>query len=196
MHRTRAAYAVHYIKQNNSDIGKSVLLVLSSRIEAWISGVKLRKYEAEKVTYKELLTVTHRMFFIADLFTNKYEDLYKGVSFDPTEMDCLRQDIEDKVAEAGYDSNCILMFENIVNAASKLKPGKHDGYHGLSSDLVINACDKLYIHIAMFLSALVVHGYVTNFLSFSTVLPIHKGKILTILTLQTTEALLLVSISD
>jgi len=55
---------------------------------------------------------------------------------------------------AGYDSNCIITFENIVNAASKLKPGKHDGHYGLSSDHVINECDKLYIHIAMLLSAL------------------------------------------
>jgi len=65
------------------------------------------------------------------------------------DMHGLKQDIEDKVAAAGYDCNCIITFENIVNAASKLKPGKHDGHYGLSSDHVINACDELYIHIAM-----------------------------------------------
>jgi len=63
-----------------------------------------------------------------------------------------------------------------VNAASKLKPGKHAGHYGLSSDHVINACDELYIHIAMLLSASVVHGYITDDLSFSTELPIPKGK--------------------
>jgi len=35
-------------------------------------------------------------------------------------------DIEDKVLAA--DSNCIITFENIVNAVSKLKPGQHDGH--------------------------------------------------------------------
>jgi len=64
-----------------------------------------------------------------------------------------------------------------MNAASKLKPGKHDGHNALSSDHVINACDELYIHIAMLLSTLVVHGYITEDLSFSTILPIPKGKI-------------------
>jgi len=58
----------------------------------------------------------------------------------------------------------------------QLKPGKHDGHCGLSLDHVINACDELYIHIAMLLSALVVHDYITDDLLFSSVLPLPKGK--------------------
>jgi len=64
MRRTHAAYhyAVRYIKQNNSGIVKQRFAnTIYSRIEAGISGVKCRKYEAEKVIYKELLTVTHRI---------------------------------------------------------------------------------------------------------------------------------------
>jgi len=38
--------------------------------------------------------------FIADLFANKHEDLYTSVRYDKTEMDGLRQDIEEKVAAA------------------------------------------------------------------------------------------------
>jgi len=48
--------------------------------------------------------------FIADLFANKYEDLYTSVRYDQTEMDGLSQDIEDKVAAAGFDTNCIITF--------------------------------------------------------------------------------------
>jgi len=43
-------------------------------------------------------------------------------------MDVLGQDDEDIVAAAGHDSYCIIMFENIVNAVSKLEPAKHDVY--------------------------------------------------------------------
>jgi len=63
-------------------------------------------------------------------------------------MDVLRQDIEDKVAVAGYDSNCILTFENIVNTASKLKPGKHDGHVYLVSTqtmLLMHATSYIFI---------------------------------------------------
>jgi len=48
----------------------------------------------------------------------------------------------------------------------------------VSPRTMINAYDELYIFIAMLLSALVVIDYVTDDLSFSTVLPIPKGKIL------------------
>jgi len=41
---------------------------------------------------------------------------------------------------------------------------------GLSSDHVKNACDELYIHIAILLSSLVVHGcLITDDLALSTV---------------------------
>jgi len=70
--------------------------------------------------------------FMADLFANKWKDLDASLRYDQTEMDGLRQDIEDKVATVGYGSYCITTFENTVNAASKLKSGKHDGHVGLS----------------------------------------------------------------
>ena len=63
----------------------------------------------------------------------------------------------------------------MTDAVNKLKPGKHDGHLGLSSNHIGKACDELHIHIAMLLSSLVVHRYATV-LSFSTVLPTPKGK--------------------
>jgi hypothetical protein len=61
-------------------------------------------------------------------------------------MDALRLEIEEKVKESGYDSNCLITFNGITNAASKLKPVERDGNLDLSSDHVSNACD---IHIAL-----------------------------------------------
>jgi hypothetical protein len=92
-------------------------------------------------------------------------------------MDGLRRDTEDKVNDVGYDSNCIIKFADIMIAVSKLKPGKHDGHFGLSSDHVINACDELFIHIAMLMSALVVQGYVTDYSTFSTCCPYPRVKV-------------------
>jgi hypothetical protein len=59
---------------------------------------------------------------------------------------------------------------------SEFKPGKRDGQFGLSSERVSNACDELYVRIAILFSALVVHGYVTDDLSSNTVLPIPEGE--------------------
>ena len=69
-------------------------------------------------------------------------------------MNVLRIEIEEEGAEYGYDRDCLITFNDISNAVSKLKPGKRDGNLGLSSDHVSNACDELYIHIALATEAL------------------------------------------
>jgi Reverse transcriptase (RNA-dependent DNA polymerase) len=177
MRRTRAAYhyAVRYIKKNNSDIVRqrfASAIVENRNRDFW--------HEVKKVCGKSDIQRTvdgqTQSDSIANIFANKYEELYMSDGYDEVEMDGLRRDIEDTVNEIGYDSNCIIKFANIINAVSKLKPGKHDGHFGLSSDHVSNACDELFIHTAMLMSALVMHGYVTDDLAFNTVLPIPKGK--------------------
>jgi hypothetical protein len=91
-------------------------------------------------------------------------------------MSNLRRGIDDKITMDGYNEHCIVTARDVVDAVSRLKPGKHDGSIGLSSDHVKNACDEWYVHISMLLSALIVHGSITDDLSTSTVLPIPKGK--------------------
>jgi hypothetical protein len=174
MRRTRAAYhyAVRNVKKSSSDI-------IKQRFASAIVENRNRDFWREVKNVNGGARDTPKMVdghtqneYIADLFANKYEDLYTSVGYNEAEMDVLRQEIEKKVELSGYDSNCIITFKDITNAVSNLKPGKRDGHFGLSSDHVSNACDELHIHIAMLLSSLVVHGYVTEDLSFSTVLPI------------------------
>jgi len=113
---------------------------------------------------------------IADVLTRKYEDLYCCVTFNENEMASLKQECNDKLDESDYKVHCIMTVHNVVKAVSRIKSGKHDGNLGLSSDHVEHACHKLFIHLSMLFTALVVHGYITDDLSLSTVLPIPKGK--------------------
>jgi len=136
MRRTRAAYhyAVSYIKHNNSDFVKQRFASAIFENRSKDFWHKVKKVRGGKGYIQRTVDGHTQNDFIADLFANKYENIYTSVRYDQTKMDGLRQDIEDKVTAAGYDSNCIITFENIVNASSKLKPGKHDGHYGLSSD--------------------------------------------------------------
>jgi len=70
------------------------------------------------------------------------------------------------------DLDCQITFNDVVDAVARLKPGKHDGHMGLSSDHVKHACDEWYTHVSLLLTALIVHGCITDDLSVSTVLPI------------------------
>ena len=60
-----------------------------------------------------------------------------------------------------------------------LKPARCDGYAGLSTDYIINACDEIYVHIALLFSAMTVHGIVFNDLLVSSIIPIPKAKNIT-----------------
>ena len=91
-------------------------------------------------------------------------------------MTSLKRDINDKIMQDGYDVHCIVTVKDVIEAVSRLKPGKYDGCMGLSSDHVRHACDEWYIHVSMLLTALTVHGSITDDLSTSTILPIPKGK--------------------
>ena len=53
---------------------------------------------------------------------------------------------------------------------------KYDGYAGLSTDYIINACNDLYVRIMLLFSAMIVHGIVFDNLLVSSIIPIGKGK--------------------
>jgi hypothetical protein len=108
------------------------------------------------------------------VFARQYEELYSCVGYDAIEMGALQNDIKHKIVADGYNEHCVI--NDVVDAVARLKPGKHDGHMGLSSDHVKHACDEWYTHVFLLLTALTVHGCITDDLSVSTVLPIPKGK--------------------
>jgi hypothetical protein len=91
-------------------------------------------------------------------------------------MASLQQDLTDKISVDGYNEHRIFTGNDVRDAVSRLKPGKHDGYIGLSFDHVKHACDEWYIHTSLLLTALTVHGCFTDDLSVRTDLPIPKDK--------------------
>jgi hypothetical protein len=178
MRRTRASYhyAVRYIKNNKLDIIKerfaSAILENRGR-DFWFEAKKVCGGKSCPPSNVDGLSQSEE---IADLFARKYEDLYSCVSFNENEMASLQRDLNDKINVSGYNEHCIMTVQDVVDAVSRIKSGKHDGYLGLSSDHVKHACHELFIHLSMMFNALIVHGSITDDLSSSTVLPIPKGK--------------------
>jgi len=50
------------------------------------------------------------------------------------------------------------IFGEVSDVVQEVKRGKRDGFSGLMSDHVINACDDLFIHTSLLLSSMLVHG--------------------------------------
>jgi hypothetical protein len=61
-------------------------------------------------------------------------------------MGVLQNDINDLIVKDGYNEHCIITVNDVIEAVSRLKSGKHDGHMGLSTDHVKHACDEWHTH--------------------------------------------------
>ena len=111
---------------------------------------------------------------IADLFAKQYQDLYTSVPYIQADMSRIYEEI--KASITLYDHRCFVTVPEVIDAMCKLKPGKSNGYMGLSSDYFLHACRDLFVHISLLFSSLLVHSCVPEVMSLSTVVPIPKGK--------------------
>ena len=59
-------------------------------------------------------------------------------------MGTLQHDIHEFVERDGYNEHCIVTVNDVIEAASRIKFGKHDGHFGLSTDHVKHACDEWF----------------------------------------------------
>lgn len=103
---------------------------------------------------------------MANLFAPKYEDLYSCVGYE-TEITSLKRDINDKIMQGGHDVHCIVTAKDVIDAVSRLKPGKYDGCMGCIRSR--QTCMRPVVHISMLLTTLTVHGIITDDLSMSTI---------------------------
>ena len=75
-----------------------------------------------------------------------------------------------------------------------LKPGKSDGYDGLSSDYYCNGTPLLSRYISALLNCMITHCYVLNSFCISTIIPIPKGSNKSTSTVKKTIEVLLLAV--
>jgi len=115
---------------------------------------------------------------IASPFADKYSNLYTSVSYDDTEM----SNICSYLTESSVLSETLPVVDcaDVMHACGQLKAGKRDGSLGLVSDHFINACVELSVHTAMLFSTTLAHGFATEDMATCTLIPIPKGKNVTV----------------
>jgi len=113
---------------------------------------------------------------IANLFAEKYQELYTSVSYEINDMTTICEELHSSTVAVGFDSNSTVSVHEVMNAIHRLKTGKSEGCIGLSSNYFLNACDELFVRISLLFSGLCVHGCIPEIMSLSTIIPIPKGK--------------------
>ena len=174
--RTRAAYhyAIRFLRKNEQELVNERFAdsVLRNRTRDFWGEVKRMRSTRQQCSSS--VDGSTDPDDIAELFADKYKDLYTCVSYDVTEMNQIRCSIEESII--GYDQTCSITVSEVFDAVCRLKPNKSDGNIGLSSDYFVHACTDFYEHVALLFSGLLIHGFVPEMMLCSTVIPIPKGK--------------------
>ena len=110
---------------------------------------------------------------ISSYFSSYYEELYNSVSFDSVEWPDLYKTFNNTICSECI--NHIVNVNDVENSIKRLKPGKSDGFDGLTSDYFINASPLFYVYLSHLFTTMLYYCFSPPSFCISTIIPIPKG---------------------
>ena len=111
---------------------------------------------------------------IANVFANKYRDLYSSVPTDECELSEIRGEMVDEINSLPEDDNVSITVHDICTAIGKLNAQKRDGTRGTSSDHFIYCSDRMKVLITCLSNSMLSHGFTPNDLLDAVITSIPK----------------------
>ena len=179
MKETRKDYhkSIRHCKQNKSLIKSQKMaeaLAKSDNRNFWDEVQRLNKSSR---TVPSFIDGEGDTVKIANIFHDKFSDVYKSVPYTDKDMSDLNHRIEKNLKQdfevLKTHGFCI---PDIRKAIQRIKSGKADGNMGLNSDCIVNGTDKLFVLLTLFFRIILVHGVVPDELLLGTMSPIPKSK--------------------
>ena len=109
---------------------------------------------------------------IANIFSDKYMELYNSVPYDTSEM----KSIESSVLSRILNSSCSDYIITVTDVIAHLKSGKSDGSEDLFSDHFIHGTHHFYVILSILYTSMLSHGFSPNSMILGTMIPIPKDK--------------------
>ena len=94
---------------------------------------------------------------IANIFSDKYMELYNSVPYDTCEIKCIESSVLSRILNSSC-SDYIITVADVMNAIAHLKSGKSDGSEGLFSDHFIYGTHRYYVILSMLFTSMLSHG--------------------------------------
>ena len=189
MRRTRAKYhyAIRRIRNNSQLIKKRVMaraVAQKCSRQLWTEVRKLRDCQSNLANCIDKKTGSES---IAELFSEKYRELYNSVSYEFEQMATISNDNKSDITMYCMNDTRCIENDNIVHthcvthdqvqcAVNKIKPGKSDCIDGMLSDHLKNGTKKLNIYISLLFTCMLIHGTAPGGLLLSKLVPIPKNK--------------------
>ena len=177
MHRlSRCKYhqAVRFVKRNADKIKMEKMAEAISKDNSRDLWREVRSIKGANTTVASSVDGLSCSKEIAELFSNKYKQLYNSVSYDAGEMYTLKKKIDSLVTnKCDVYKICI---DDIVKAIKHLKSGKSGGCEGIFADHVIHGTHLLIVMLSLVYNAMIVHGTSPVLLVTGLMVPIPKDK--------------------
>ena len=117
---------------------------------------------------------------IANMFANKFQGLYNSAASNDSDMENLRDKIDDLVSVKCCNNLCDMdhniSLDEVTRGIKLLKSNKVDGSSGHSSNHFIHGTEFLHQILANLLSDMLRHGYASPEFNMSIILPIVKNR--------------------
>ena len=177
-------YAIRKLKRNAIALRRNAMaesIINNNSRDLWS---EIRKVRNTTKTVSTCIDGVTGDINIAELFSNKYNELYNSVRYEQQSLNDLfvdnKYDIQayciDDVNNDMYNHTHCIDVNQIMSAVHKLKPGKSDCIDNMYSDNFKNGTYTLYHMISMLFTSMLIHGVSPGDLLLSTLVPIPKNK--------------------
>ena len=110
---------------------------------------------------------------IAELFAEKYKQIYNSVPSNDTNMQTIDDYIMSDIKNCSYEE-AVVSTDDVINAIKLLKLDKSDGEKGYFSNHLIYAGNQYFEQLAGLLTTMLSHGYQPEVLCVATIISIPK----------------------
>ncbi len=119
---------------------------------------------------------------IADLFTDKFHNLYNSVSYNDADMDILKNDIDNMInVQCIRSSHCThgthsSIANDVIAAIKTIKYDKNDGASEVVSENLIYSCRRVSVYLSRLFTTMLRHGLTPDGMLNDTMVPMPKGR--------------------
>ena len=155
---------------------KMATCVLNNHDRAFWEEIK--RISRSKVQLSKTVEGAHNEETINEIFTEKYNKLYKSVPYNLTNMNTLYQKVCNKLALCPQD-DCPSLHDisvaEVRQGVKNMRPHKGDSDFELSSCHIIHGGTALLEHLSCLFSEMIAHGFTPSSMNMSTLVPITKS---------------------
>ena len=181
---TRSSYhkQIKFIKRNNERLQKEKVVSAFRNKDTREFWGSLRRMRGQGKINSYIVEGQTDSQSISNCFADSYKLVYNQVGYNSNEMYDLYSNVTNDIIECTCtgmsNMSCIthtISSKLISESVKGMKPGKNDGFDGLTSDYLKNGSEMLFNYLSLLFTCMLRHSFSPSTFCISTMIPIPKG---------------------